>query len=302
MKRKKEVVIKENPMRFYTLADKVVLGLTTFVLLLFFVVLLYPLLYAVISSFAKGVLPLNLIPTRITLEGYIACIEYRYIWTGFRNSVIYTLLGTGIALLVTICCAYALSVKHRLRGLMLAICMFTMYFDGGLIPNFLWINKLGLYNTVWALVLPGALSVYNMLVMRTYFENSIPAELHEAAQLDGASEIGYLIRVVVPLSGAVIAVIALYYISSLWNSYFQAMLYIQDLEKLPLSNILRSLLLTAQNAGLTTMDSSTAQKIEERQEVMKYCVIVVSSVPMLVLYPFIQKYFVKGVMIGAVKG
>ena len=141
MKRKKEVVIKENPMRFYTLADKVVLGLTTFVLLLFFVVLLYPLLYAVISSFAKGVLPLNLIPTRITLEGYIACIEYRYIWTGFRNSVIYTLLGTGIALLVTICCAYALSVAQA-SGPHAGHLHVYHVLRRRLIPNFLWINKL----------------------------------------------------------------------------------------------------------------------------------------------------------------
>ena len=288
--------------RFCTRTDKFVLGISSFVLLLIFIVLLYPLLYAVISSFTKGTLDLNLVPKRLTFEGYIACLEYRYIWTGFRNSVFYTVLGTVIALMVTICCAYALTEKHRLRGVMLGICMFTMYFDGGLIPNFLWINTLGLYNTVWALVLPGALSVYNMLVMRTYFQNSIPRELHEAAQLDGASEFCYLTKVVIPLSGAVIAVVTLYYASSLWNSYFHAMLYIQDLEKLPLSNILRSLLLTAQNAGLTTMDSSTAQKIEERQEVMKYCVIVVATVPMMILYPFIQKYFVKGVMVGAVKG
>ena len=302
MKKKHVASAGMDELRLYTTADKMVLGVSTLLLALLFVVLMYPMLYAVISSFTKGTLPLNLIPRRITLEGYKACLDYRYIWTGFTNSICYTVLGTAIALVVTICCAYSLSVKHRLRGIMLAICMFTMYFDGGLIPNYLWINKLGLYNTVWALVLPGALSVYNMLVMRTYFETSIPKELHEAAQLDGASEITYLIRVVIPLSGAVIAVVALYYASSLWNSYFQAMLYIQDLEKLPLSNILRSLLLTAQNAGLTTMDSSTAAKIEEREEVMKYCVIVVSTVPMMVLYPFIQKYFVKGVMVGAIKG
>lgn len=299
---KKKSARSVDPMRYYTRMDKIVLFVSTLLLIVFFVVLLYPLLYAIVSSFTKGTLQLSLIPRRFTLEGYRACFDYKYIWTGFRNSLVYTVVGTAIAVGVTICCAYVLSIRHRLRGVMLGICMFTMYFDGGLIPNYLWIRDLGLFNSIWALVLPGALSVYNMLVMRTYFQNSIPKELREAAQLDGATELQYLVRVVIPLSGAVIAVITLYYASSLWNSYFNAMLYIRDMERLPLSNILRSLLLTAQNAGLTTMDASTAQKIEERQEVMKYCVIVVSTFPMMVLYPFIQKYFVKGVMIGAVKG
>ncbi len=291
-----------DSMRFYTKRDKVVLFISTLLLFAFFIALLYPLLYAMVSSFTKGTLPMTLIPRRFTLEGYRACFDYKYLWSGFSNSLLITVVGTAIAVAVTICCAYALSINHRLRGVMLGVCMFTMYFDGGLIPNYLWIRDLGLFNTIWALVLPGALSVYNMLVMRTYFQNSIPRELREAAQLDGASELQYLVRVVIPLSGAVIAVVTLYYASSLWNSYFNAMLYIRDMEKLPLSNILRSLLLTAQNAGMTTMDSLTAQKIEEREEVMKYCVIVVSTFPMMLLYPFIQKYFVRGVMIGAVKG
>lgn len=290
-----------HSLNFYTVGDKTVLFISMAILVLFFLALVYPLVYAVISSFSKGVLPLNLIPKRVTMAGYSACFNYRLIWTGFGNSIFYTVLGTAVALVVTICCAYALSVKLRLHGLMLMICMFTMYFDGGLIPNFLWIKSLGLYNTPWAIVLPGALSIYNMLVMRTYFETSIPAELREAAELDGANELIYLVRVVLPLSGAVIAVIALYYASSLWNSYFSAMIYLQDMEKLPLANILRNILLTTQ-MNTATVDSTTAALMEERQEVMKYCVIVISTVPMMILYPFIQRYFVKGVMIGAVKG
>jgi len=288
--------------RFYTLGDRTMVIAGTFLLVLFLITLAYPLLYALVSSFSKGVLPLNLIPTKITLAGYTACFNYALIWSGFANSLLYTSVGTVIALFVTICCAYALSMRLKLRGVMLAICMFVMYFDGGLIPNFLWIKQLGLYNTIWAIVLPGSLSIYNMLVMRAYFQTSIPEELREAAELDGANELVYLVRVVLPLSGAVIAVITLYYASSLWNSYFYAMIYLQNLEKLPLANVLRSILLTTQNAGMTAMDSETAALIEERQEVMKYCVIIVSTVPMMIVYPFIQKYFVKGVMIGAVKG
>ena len=302
MKKRKKPNGLAQAFSFYTPGDKVMILGASLLLLLFFVTLVYPLVYALISSFSKGVLPLNLIPKKTTLAGYIACFQYPLIWSGFRNSLIYSVLGTAIALFVTICCAYALSMKLRLRGVMLAICMFVMYFDGGLIPNFLWIKQLGLYNTVWALVLPGALSIYNMLVMRTYFQESIPGELREAAELDGANELVYLVRVVLPLSGAVIAVVTLYYASSLWNSYFNAMIYLQDLERLPLANVLRSILLTTQNAGMNAMDSETAALMEERQEVMKYCVIVVSTVPMMVVYPFIQRFFVKGVMIGAVKG
>ena len=239
-----------------------------------------------------------------TLEGYKACFNYPLLWSGFANSILYTCLGTVIALVVTICCAYPLSIKGLPgSGFMLFICMFTMYFDGGLIPTFLWIKQAGLYNTMWAVILPGALSIYNMLVMRTYFANSIPHDLKEAADLDGANEITYLLRIVIPLSGPVIAVIALYYASALWNSYFNAMMYLLDLEKMPLANILRNLLITSQNAGSSAAtDSMTAAAMEERQDVMKYCVMVIATVPMMVLYPFIQKFFVKGVMIGAVKG
>lgn len=290
--------------RTYSIGDKILLGFSTFILVLYFLAIMYPLVYAAISSFSKGVLPLNLIPKQFTLEGYKACFNYPLLWSGFGNSILYTCLGTLIALVVTICCAYPLSIKGLpCSRLMLFICMFTMYFDGGLIPTFLWIKSAGLYNTMWAVILPSALSIYNMLVMRTYFSDSIPYDLKEAADLDGANEIVYLVRIVIPLSGPVIAVIALYYASALWNSYFNAMMYLLDLEKMPLANILRNLLITIQNAGSSAAsDSMTAAAMEERQEVMKYCVMVIATVPMMVLYPFIQKFFVKGVMIGAVKG
>lgn len=301
MKKKKNAPYSVD-MAACTRSDTVMLWISMGVLILFLLMIIYPLLYATIASFTKGTLALNLIPERITWEGYRACLEYKLLWTGFRNSIFYMVLGTVISVVVTILCAYPLSIgKLRLHKAMLFICMFTMYFDGGLIPTFLWIKDMGLYNTIWAVILPSCLSIYNMLVMRTYFATSIPAELKEAADLDGASELTYLIRIVIPLSGAVIAVIALYYASGLWNSYFNAMLYLQDLEKLPLANVLRNLLVMAQNAG-SNASGSTADAMQERQEVMRYCVIVVATVPMMCIYPFIQKYFVKGVMIGAVKG
>lgn len=287
----------------HTFSDKIVLGISTLILVLFFIIIVYPLIYAMNSSFTKGLLPLNLIPPKFTWAGYKACFDYPLLWISFLNSLLYTSLGTVIALIVTICCSYPLSIKGLPMGrLLLGICMFTMYFDGGLIPTFLWIKDLGLYNTMWAVILPSTLSIYNMLVMRTYFQSSIPTELKEAAQLDGANEFVYLVQVVIPLSKAVIAVIALYYASTLWNSYFNSMIYLQDIEKMPLAIILRNLLIASQNGGVQVADSDTAILMEERQEVMKYCVIVISTVPMMVLYPFIQRYFVKGVMIGAVKG
>ena len=292
-----------NSHSYYTSGDKVLLGFITLMLLVVFVAVLYPLVYGFISSFNKGMLPLNLIPNRITLAGYEVCLQYSYLWQGFLNSVIYTSVGTAIALVVTICCAYPLSLPLRCGGVMTGICMFTMYFDGGLIPTYLWIKQLGVYNSMWALVLPASLSIYNMIVMRTYFKTAIPSDLREAAELDGAGEMTYLVRIVLPLSLSVIAVIGLYYASALWSSYFQASIYIKDREKLPLANVLRTILVGSESYGSEgSVDSMTAEKMEERRDVMKYCVMVLATVPMMCIYPFVQKYFVKGVMVGAVKG
>ena len=278
------------------------LGISTLILVLFFIAIMYPLIYAIISSFTKGVLPLNLVPRQFTLEGYKACFNYPLLWSGFANSILYTCLGTVIALVVTICCAYPLSIKGLPgSGFMLFICMFTMYFDGGLIPTFLWIKQAGLYNTMWAVILPGALSIYNMLVMRTYFANSIPHDLKEAADLDGANEITYLLRIVIPLSGPVIAVIALYYAVARWNSYFDAMIYLTDKAKLPLQNILREILIV-NSVSNDVSDAAAEAAAQTRAELLKYAVIVVATLPMMLVYPFVQKFFVQGVMLGSVKG
>ena len=213
-------------------------------------------------------------------------------------------LGTAIALVVTICCAYPLSrPDFKVGKLLMGLCLFTMYFSGGIIPTFLWIRDLHMLDTIWAIVLPTSLSVYNMIVMRTYFATSIPGDLREAAQLDGCGDFRFLYSIVLPLSGPILAVIALYYAVALWNGYFNAMLYLRTKTKLPLTMFLRDILVLNQMTGLDAgLDMEQMARAEERAQIMKYSLIIVGSLPMMLIYPFVQKYFVKGVMIGAVKG
>ena len=213
-------------------------------------------------------------------------------------------IPTAIALVVTICCAYPLSRPDFKAGkLLMGLCLFTMYFSGGIIPTFLWIRDLHMLDTIWAIVLPTSLSVYNMIVMRTYFATSIPGDLREAAQLDGCGDFRFLYSIVLPLSGPILAVIALYYAVALWNGYFNAMLYLRTKTKLPLTMFLRDILVLNQMTGLDAgLDMEQMARAEERAQIMKYSLIIVGSLPMMLIYPFVQKYFVKGVMIGAVKG
>lgn len=289
----------------YCMSDKIFLGIDWAILSLFLIVLAYPLLYVIVSSFTSiPITGISLIPQKPSLEGYKAVFNYRYIWIGYRNSLFYMALGTCIALIVTICCAYPLSRSDCKGGkYVMAACVFTMYFSGGLIPSYLWMRDLGFLDSIWALVLPGSLSVYNMIVMRTYFKNNIPTELHEASQLDGCNDYKFIWSIVLPLSGPILAVIGLYYAVGLWNGYFSAMVYIRTRAKLPLSMFLREILVLNQASGLEAgMDPEQMEIAEARAQLMKYSLIIVSSLPVMVLYPFVQKYFVKGVMIGAVKG
>ncbi|MBQ2976505.1 MAG: carbohydrate ABC transporter permease [Clostridia bacterium] len=289
----------------YCLSDKIFLGFNWLILTLFLIVLAYPLLYIVVSSFSSiPITGISLIPQRPSFDGYTAVFNYRYIWIGYANSLKYLVLGTFIALFVTVCCAYPLSRSDCKGGkYVMAACVFTMYFSGGMIPSFLWIKNLGFLDTVWALVLPGCLSVYNMIVMRTYFKNNIPTELHEASQLDGCNDYRFIWSIVLPLSGPILAVIGLYYAVSLWNGYFNAMLYIRTRTKLPLSMFLREILVLNQSSGVDAgMDPTQMEIAEARAQLMKYSLIIVSSLPVMIIYPFVQRYFVKGVMVGAVKG
>lgn len=278
------------------------------VLTVFLVILVYPLAFIIMSSISGGTAYMNLwlIPSKFSLEGYQAVFEHNDIWVGYRNSIFYTAMFTFLALLVTICCAYPLSRRDFVAGkYIMLLCVFTMYFGGGLIPTYLWIRQLKMIDSIWALLLPGSLSVYNMIVMRTYFSSQIPDELREASMLDGCSDIRFLLQIVIPLSGSILAVIALYYAVGMWNDYFNAMVYITTRKKLPLPNFLREILMVNVQHSLTNTnlnDLANIEKMEQRAELMKYSLIVVSSLPVMVIYPFVQKHFVKGVMIGAIKG
>lgn len=292
-------------MKRMSVSDKAFIIIDYIILGVILLLVAYPLLYVVMASVSAGpqYMPLYLIPTKFSWAGYETVMQYKDIWTGYLNSLINLVLGTVTALTVTMCCAYPLSrPEFRFRKVAMTLCMITMYFSGGLIPGYLLVRDLGLLNTRWALILPGAMSVYNMIVTRSYIMSSIPNEIRESAQLDGCGNIRYLLSVVLPLSKPILAVVGLFYAVGIWNSYFDAMIYVAGKRELyPLALILREILVL-DSASLDMLDISAAIQMEERRNVMKYAVIVVSSLPVMIIYPFVQKFFTKGVMIGAVKG
>ncbi|MGI6671767.1 MAG: carbohydrate ABC transporter permease [Christensenellales bacterium] len=288
-----------------TLSDRLFRFIVYSILMIFTIVILFPLINIVAISFssyqavARGTVWLW--PKEIQLETYKAVLQSRNIIIGYRNSLFYTVVGTCINLVVTICAAYPLAFSDlKGRDVISGIFAFTMLFSGGMVPTYIVVQKLGLLNTVWSMLLPGALSVWNMVIMRTFFQG-LPRELYEAANMDGCSDLRYLLAVVLPLSGSILAVIALYYAVGHWNGYFNAMLYLHNNSLYPLQIFLRDILLLGE-------DSEMKVKVDQSRyaagthELIKYAVIVIASAPMMFIYVFIQKYFVKGVMIGAVKG
>lgn len=242
-------------------------------------------------------------PADITMKGYYKLLENTAIWKGYGNSIIYTTVGTLLNMIFTIPMAFALSRKEfPFSGMIMKMIVFTMYFSGGMIPLYFVVNKLQLLNTIWALVLPVLVVSYNLIVARSFFCGSIPEELKEATFLDGGDYICFFFRVVLPLSKSLLAVMVLFYASMHWNDYFQALLYVQDGNKAPLQLVLRQILVQSQTQASETGDLTAMMEKQELAELLKYGVIIVSSVPMLTIYPFVQKHFVKGVMVGAVKG
>lgn len=287
--------------------DKVFIILVYVLLTAVMLIVLYPLIYIVSASFSDPQAVVSgkvvLWPVDVTLRGYKAVFKNPKILTGFLNSFIYMGVGTVVNLVMTMLCAYPLSRKEfTARNKIAALFVFTMYFSGGLMPTYMVVNKLGLINTRWAMIIPSAMSTYNMIIARTYMVNSIPDELYEAAQIDGCSPFKYLLKVIVPLSKPILAVLALYYGIAKWNNYFDAMLYINDASLQPLTIVLREILIQNQIDPTMLTDASAMAKLQGMTELLKYAVIVVASVPVLAIYPFVQKYFVKGVAIGAVKG
>jgi putative aldouronate transport system permease protein len=262
--------------------------------------------FVLIASFSDPVFvnsgQVFLIPKGITLQGYEKIFEYQKIWTGYRNTIIYTVVGTSINVIMTILAAYPLSRPDFAgRKPLMFVFVLTNFFSGGLIPTFLLIKNLNILNTLWVMVLPPALSVYNMIIARTFFMHTIPGELLDAASLDGCGNTRFLTSVVLPLSMPIIAVLALYYAVYHWNSYFNAMIYLSDDKRYSLQLILREILieLNIQDTMMDTMDFYERQKTAD---LVRYVSIVVAIIPMMILYPFLQRYFVKGVMIGSLKG
>ena len=299
---------KANTHSRMSLGDRIFDSINVVLLGLLALIIIYPLVYVLSASFSDPVSVASgdmiLWPVNLTLENYEEVFKNQSIITGYRNSLIILVSGTALNLVMTVLAAFPMSRRDLWgRNVMMKLMTFTMFFSGGLIPTYLQITRtLGLMNSWLALILPGAISVYNMIIMRTYFQTSIPYELQEAADIDGCSPFGVLIRIILPLSGPILAVIGLYYGVGHWNSYFSALLYINREELQPLQLYLRRVLTLNSNQSLLSTGSDEAARQAMRAETIKYAVIVVSSVPMLVIYPFVQKFFVKGVMIGAVKG
>lgn len=273
---------------------------------LIMMVVLVPLLFVLAASFSDPDLVLRgevfIIPKGFTLQPYTMVFDNPDIWRGYRNTVLYTLMGTAINIALTVLAAYPLSRREMMgRRFLTVVVLLTMYFNGGLIPTYLLVRSLKLYNTIWAMVLPAAISTYNLIVAKSFFEQNIPAELYESARIDGCSNVRMLFSIVLPLSKAILAVLVLYYGVAHWNSYFNALVYLRNEELHPLQIVLRNILLLSQTEQMGSNDVGMGEKIK-MVEAIKYSVIVVSSVPVLLLYPLAQRYFVKGVMIGAVKG
>lgn len=288
--------------------DKIYYGIVNLFLFLFFMAILLPLLNVVASSFseAKTVNQGKVLfwPVNFTTEGYKAVFQYKGIWRSYANTFLYTITGTAVNLAMTLMCAYPLARKDLpFKGPVVALFMFTMLFGGGTIPNYILIRNLHMMNTIWAMIIPGAISVYNMIIARTFIQN-IPTDLEEAAKIDGCSDVRYFFSIVLPLSKTVISVLGLYYAVAHWNDYFTAFLYLSDNEKMPLQITLRAILInnTFSADAAASVNEETLLNNQALQDLLKYSLIIVSSVPVLIIYPFVKKYFLKGVMLGAVKG
>lgn len=286
-----------------TRRDQVFLAVLLVISAFILVIELYPLIFVVSASFsdsdAISLGRVYLLPVNPSLDGYRMLLKEKDILTGFKNSVIYLAVGTTVNMLLTILLAFPLSRREMPgRNIITFFVALTMYVSGGLIPTYLMVSNLGMVDTLWGIIVPNAISTTNMIIMRTYFQNSIPESLYEAAMLDGSNYTKYLLRVVLPLSMPIVAVIGLYYGVGHWNNYFDALIYLRSTEKQSLQLVLRNILLANQvNSGDGSYSEASKLGVT-----IKYSVIVFSCIPMMIAYPFVQRFFIKGVMIGAIKG
>lgn len=287
--------------------DRVFYGICYAFAILLTLLVLYPLIYIVSCSFSSGQAVSSgkvfLWPVGFSLEGYRRVVTYDGIWRAYGNTLLYTVGGTLLHISLVMICAYPLARKglpHK--GFFMVFFTITMMFSGGLIPSYLLIRNLGMLNTIWAMLIPGAFSAYNMVVARTFIQNTIPDSLLEATQVDGCSDTLYFFRFVLPLSKAVIAVLSMQVAIGIWNSYFNAFIYLSNEKLYPLQILLRNILILSQISAEDLADPEEAQALQGMADLIKYALIVFSTVPILCVYPFVQKYFVKGIMIGSLKG
>lgn len=290
----------------YTISDRIFLITKNVFITAFMILVTYPIIFVISASISN---PADVIAGRMWLwprglnwGGYLLVFRNEDIYIGYRNTLLYTVLGTLVSLVITFSGAYPLSRKKLYgRNLLMSYFVFTMFFSGGLIPTFILAKRLGLYNNLAVMILWGSASVYNMIVARSFMQNTIDETLYEAAFIDGCSDVRAFFKIVLPLSGPIISVLVLFYAVGFWNSYFSALIYLSKRSLYPLQIFLRQILLINMTEAMTEMSESDMAKFLVSESV-KYAVIVVSSIPMLILYPFLQRFFVKGIMIGSIKG
>ncbi|MCQ2419979.1 MAG: carbohydrate ABC transporter permease [Clostridia bacterium] len=288
-------------------SDRVLYAIVDVLLILILLVVAYPIIYVISCSFSSASAVSSgqvlLWPVQPSVDGYKLVFSYKTVWTGLKNSLFYTIVGTTFNMILTTLAAYPLSRPHfQGKAVYTGLFLFTMIFTAGMIPKYILMSKLHLINTRWALVLSGGISVYNMIIVRTYFRSSIPAELYEAAHLDGCSEWQCFLNIALPLAKSVLSVITLYYAVAHWNSYFNAMLYVRESSLQPLQLVLRNILIASRVDLTQITDSELLERAAGMTDLLKYALIVITSIPVIAIYPLVQKYFEKGVMIGSVKG
>lgn len=302
-------LFKRNPNKIKdTVGDRALQVFTTIVIILLLIIVGYPVIYVVSCSFSSGTALKSgrvvLLPIQPTLAGYKFVFQYKTVWIGYRNSLFYVLFGTTINMTLSILLAYPLSKPDLpLKKAYNTFIIITMLFGAGLIPTFILKSQLGLVDNVWAVLLDGAVSIYNTMIIRTSFRSSIPPELYEAAKIDGANDFRCLTTIALPLSKATLSVITLYYAVAHWNTYFTAMIYLRNQNLFPLQVFLRTILTAGQTIDASSIESETMlAQLQDGTQQIKYALIVLSTVPVLLLYFLVQKYFEKGVMVGSVKG
>ena len=297
---------KKSEFAKYPTIDKTILIIGYVILGLFIAAIIVPVIYIILASFVDPITLQNSGLTfdfsKWTLTAYERVLGNAQIWVGFKNALIYSVLFTIISVVVTLLAAYPMSrADFKGRGFFNTIFVITMFFGGGLIPTYLLISNLGMLDTIWAILLPGAFSVWNMIIARTYYMG-IPKDLQEAAEIDGATEMIYFFRILLPVCTPIIATIAMWQFVGMWNSYFDAMIYLNSASKQPLQLVLRAILIQSQpEPGMVSDMQSTAERAQ-LAELLKYATIIISSLPLMIMYPFFQKYFDNGIMAGAVKG